>query len=264
MNIVKKAVKWSLRRCGVEVRRAAPDALGSGDRMIDFLRVLKSAGFAPKTIFDIGANRGRWTASSLEVFPSADYTLFEPQAHLGDDIRAIAAAHPPVRWRQCCVSDACGTAEFAQSEWDVCSRLATAEAEGCRDESAKRISVETTTVDEEIRKGSAIPDLLKIDAEGHDLSVLDGAKSALGITTVLLVEAAVCCPTMPNTVERIIPRMTAEGYSMAGIVDLNDQQLGPGHSIPGLLWLADFAFVLTKSPLMSKLQGTNGTATHAA
>ena len=41
-------------------------------------RALKKNGYAPKYVFDIGANRGEWTRSMLTLFPDAQYHLFDP------------------------------------------------------------------------------------------------------------------------------------------------------------------------------------------
>src|SRR5688500_16030942 len=57
MHPLKRSVRWSLQKLGYELRRtngAAP----TGDRLVNYFRHLKRFGFAPKSIYDIGANRG--------------------------------------------------------------------------------------------------------------------------------------------------------------------------------------------------------------
>jgi hypothetical protein len=44
------------------------------------LERLKNVGFAPSTIYDIGAFHGDWTKDARQVFPSAKYFLFEANA----------------------------------------------------------------------------------------------------------------------------------------------------------------------------------------
>jgi FkbM family methyltransferase len=46
-------------------------------RMIDKLNRLKSEGFVPKTVLDIGAWRGTWARSFTQIFPYSDVILFE-------------------------------------------------------------------------------------------------------------------------------------------------------------------------------------------
>jgi FkbM family methyltransferase len=41
------------------------------------LGFLKSKGFSPKIIYDIGAHKGNWTNDAREIFPHSDFFLFE-------------------------------------------------------------------------------------------------------------------------------------------------------------------------------------------
>ena len=252
MKSLKRSVRWSLQKLGYELHRtngAAP----TGDRLVDYFRHLKRFGFAPKTIYDIGANRGMWSSKVLQVFPGAEVVMFEPQWKLARDLERVMGGRPNVKWRRCAVSAAVGTAEFVEMDWDVCSRLSQ-EIDEAWEVKAGRIQVETTTVDEEVcRNGGRVPDLLKVDAEGHDMKVLDGARKTLGRTEVVLVEASVLCPTMENTVRAVVNRMSDEGYALAGIVDLNDFQL-PRRQLGGLLWLVDLAFCRADGALLKRLQ----------
>src|SRR5688500_11673970 len=113
MNPIKRAINWSLGKLGLELRRVSRNGHNTGDRLVDFLQVLRGMGFAPKTVYDIGANRGMWTAKVMEVYPRADYVLFEPQAHLGNEIGRVTQNRPNVQWRRCGVSDKGGPAGFA-------------------------------------------------------------------------------------------------------------------------------------------------------
>jgi FkbM family methyltransferase len=51
--------------------------------------------------------------------------------------------------------------------------------------------VEVKTLDQVVA-GEPVPELVKIDAEGYDLKVVDGAKTLLGKTDVFLIEAMIC------------------------------------------------------------------------
>jgi FkbM family methyltransferase len=254
MNPIKRSVRWSLRKLGLDVHRVNGAGAGpSGDRLVDYFRHLKRFGFSPRTVYDIGANRGMWTSKVLQVYPDAEFVMFEPQRKLAADLGRVMGGRSNVKWRRCAVSAAVGTAEFAEMDWDVCSRLSE-EIDEAWEVKANRIQVETTTVDEEVRRnGGRVPDLLKVDAEGHDMKVLDGARDTLGRTEVVLVEASVNCPTMENTVRTVVNRMSEEGYALTGIVDLNDFQL-PGKQLGGLLWLVDLAFCRADGTLMKRLQ----------
>ena len=46
--------------------------------LVNALQKLKSFGFEPKNILDIGANKGKWSLEiKKKVFPKAEYTLIE-------------------------------------------------------------------------------------------------------------------------------------------------------------------------------------------
>ena len=46
--------------------------------LVKALQKLKSFGFQPKKILDIGANKGKWTLEiKKKVFPDSDFTLIE-------------------------------------------------------------------------------------------------------------------------------------------------------------------------------------------
>lgn len=50
-----------------------------GDLMSNFYTILKELSFNPDHIVDVGANHGSWTRETLKHFPSAYFTLLEPQ-----------------------------------------------------------------------------------------------------------------------------------------------------------------------------------------
>jgi FkbM family methyltransferase len=253
MKTITRAIDWSFGKLGLQLRRRGADSNGSsGDRLIDYLRQLREFGFEPRTIYDIGANRGLWAAKALRVFPRADYVLFEPQRKLGEELGRLMEGRANVKWRQCAVSDAVGTAEFLEHNWDVCSHLSF-EAEAAAEAGMTRVKVETTTVDEEMRRSGRGPELLKIDAEGHDLKVIDGAREALRRAEVVMVEGSVNCGGMDNTVQAVINRMAEEGFGLTGIVDLNEFHF-PGRQWHGLLWLVDLAFCRKDGELIKKFE----------
>ncbi len=49
--------------------------------------LLARAGFAPATIYDIGAAHGTWSALISNIFPDAAYHMFEPLAELNESFK---------------------------------------------------------------------------------------------------------------------------------------------------------------------------------
>src|SRR3974390_3545706 len=54
---------------------------------------LKALGFAPATVYDIGAYRGGWTRLPAQVVPDAAFILFEANADNAADLDAAGLSH---------------------------------------------------------------------------------------------------------------------------------------------------------------------------
>ena len=79
--------------------------------------------------------------------------------------------------------------------------------------------------------------IVKIDAEGLDLQVLDGAAETLRATEIVLVEASVSNPDYPNSAIAVIQKMDCLGFRLFDLTDLNRT---PNRN---LLWLVEAVFV---------------------
>ena len=60
-----------------------------------FFEAIKTRGFAPRHIVDVGASHGELVTRRNEYFPEAYYTLIEPQAWLQKDAHDILLAAKP-------------------------------------------------------------------------------------------------------------------------------------------------------------------------
>src|SRR5258708_1554468 len=54
---------------------------------------LKSLGFAPRTIYDVGAYRGGWTRLAAGVVPAAQFVLFEANADHAAELASSGHRH---------------------------------------------------------------------------------------------------------------------------------------------------------------------------
>ncbi len=238
---MKRLAQSLLATLGYRIVRAgsAPQAAYGLDC---FFPVLKGLGFAPRHILDVGANHGNWTRAALRYFPEAQYTLVEPQDELKRYVADLVAAGYKIRWVNAGAGDVAGTMAFTVSHRDDSSTFALS-AEEARAAGLRQIMVEVKTLNEIARVAGAVPEMVKIDAEGLDLQVLAGASELLGKTEVFLVEAALCAG-YENTVDRVVGCMHESGYKLADITDLNRS---PKH---GVLWLCELAFLREGSRLL--------------
>src|SRR5262245_55421298 len=77
----------------------------SSPRAMQRLRSMKSRGFSPAIVVDVGAARGDWTASCRSLFPEARFVLVEPLPEHEADLTRLAQ-----RWSVRYVSAAAGRA----------------------------------------------------------------------------------------------------------------------------------------------------------
>jgi FkbM family methyltransferase len=133
-------------------------------------RLLKSLALPPgAVIFDVGANVGRWSQQARRLFPSAEIHAFEPLPTAFEQLRRIAGitAHPVA------LGARRGTATLHYDpDVTVLSSL--------HDRAGMHLT-ETTTVEviplDELDAGRI--DFLKIDVEGHERDVIEGAANRL-------------------------------------------------------------------------------------
>lgn len=137
--------------------------------------------------FDVGANLGEWTSVSLAeaaaVNRSITVHVFEPTPAAATRLKRVLAAHAGTVIHQVALSDRSGTARFAvYGQTAGTNSLETDSAAGPHE------SIEVVTATgADFAKSHEITaiDLVKIDTEGHDYSVLAGfeplmARSAIG------------------------------------------------------------------------------------
>ena len=182
-----------------------------------FFAILEGFDYHPKYIIDVGANRGSWTRKVLTYFPEAHYTLVEPQDHLKVHIQDLLDHNCKITWINAGAADKAGMLPFTTyPDWDVASTF-TQEIGG-----APGISVPVMTLNEIVSASSVPPpEIVKIDAEGFDLKVLDGASDLLGKTDIFFVEVTICCPVHENTIARVVRRMDEVGYHVVDITDIH-------------------------------------------
>lgn len=135
-----------------------------------------------KTVIDIGASDGRWTAMALRQFPECRYLLVEAQPVHKPALNAFAAAHANVEVVLAAAGEKLGSINFD----------ATDPFGGIASEypfPANNIVVPVTTIDAEVRARKLDgPFLLKFDTHGFEVPILNGAVETLGAAEVIVME----------------------------------------------------------------------------
>ncbi len=150
---------------------------------------LKSLGFAPAVVYDIGAHRGGWTRLAAEVFPDAQFVLFEANRDHAGALAASGRRH---------VIAALGAADGGARTFHVPRTGdvtgASLYVENTAHYAAPNLQmreVETVRLDTiAARERLPAPDLIKIDVQGAELEVFAGAAATLRTAAALIVEVS--------------------------------------------------------------------------
>lgn len=150
-----------------------PDPRSNGE-----LRLMRRILPTSRVVFDVGANVGVWTLEALRIAPDAAFHLFEPSPRT---FRQLQDRGFPANVHLNCFGLSDRSAEldlhvFAEgsSANTLYQRVGTA-ATACE---VERVRLESA--DDYCRtRGIEAVDLMKVDVEGHELSVLRGASDLL-------------------------------------------------------------------------------------
>ena len=165
----------------------------SGERMALRFIAERSREVEDLVVFDVGANFGNYTSAVLEAMPSGTVVhAFEPSQAAMDKFREAIAGHPQGRYVQAHtlgLSNSKGNATLYApfigsgigtlhpAPFDVLGSTNSTEA------------IELTTIDAFCSEnGIERIDLLKIDAEGHELAVLQGARGMIDAGRVRFIQ----------------------------------------------------------------------------
>jgi FkbM family methyltransferase len=194
----------SLRYWLLSIDRAAPELLA-------WARELVAPG---SCVWDIGANLGIFGVAAAALAGTNGFVLLvEPDPWLGGLVqRTLAEANPaqaPMRYLQRAVADESGRAELliagrGRAANHLESVPGSSQAGGTRD----RIEVLITTLDD-LLLSTRPPDLVKIDVEGSEASVLRGATTLLKRHRPRLL-----CEVTSEARREVASILTAAGYDM--------------------------------------------------
>lgn len=156
----------------------------------EIFRRLQALGFSPQVIFDIGASDGSWSKDIVEVFPNAEFHLFEPLVDHAPAYQAIMAEnlkqHPHFHLHKLALGKKEGVVTVNIFPNLVASTVIDMDGSGL---DITPVKVPMTTIDSLMTAGLITePQVIKIDTQGYELSILQGAMNTLPQVSVLLLE----------------------------------------------------------------------------
>jgi FkbM family methyltransferase len=207
MHLVNRAVAAISRRLGRPELFAAINSRARREQYeaIGVRAVIAGALESDGTYIDIGTNRGQLLREAVRIAPRGHHIAFEPIPALAAD---LARAFPDVDCRQLALgAHRQSTAEFCYFHeldgWSGLLRNPQISDERGRPE---YITVGVSTLDEELK--GVTPRVVKIDVEGAELAVLEGARQTLGRARPVVI------------FERVLEASRLHGATPAGPWDL--------------------------------------------
>jgi FkbM family methyltransferase len=186
--LVVRSVRAIAARCGLSIHRAPRGVVCGRDLWRDIAIWQPDA----RLIFDVGANVGQTVDEAKRRWPSAQVIAFEPSPRSFRALQARYAADSDVRLEPVALSDHEGPAPFHVID-DESYSVNDSLHRPLMWTSTKTIQVQVNTVDRYCtERGIEQIDVLKIDTQGHDLLVLQGARDILRRHAVGCVVAEVC------------------------------------------------------------------------
>jgi len=155
------------------------------------LRQLRKLGLNVRHFFDVGASNGRWSSRISQDFPEATFDLFEPLIDLAPEYRRNMAAtlsrHPKFRLHKVALGPECKRGSMFLYPNNLVG--STALALDVLPQGAERVEVDMLTIDYTLEEFQiSVPNVIKMDVQGGELGILEGARKTLPKVEVLLLE----------------------------------------------------------------------------
>jgi FkbM family methyltransferase len=152
--------------------------------------LLAGAGFAPATIYDIGASNGTWSALISNVFPDAAFHMFEPLAEVNESfskiLRLYMGNNPKFALHDVALGADCKQVTmrihpdgFSSTTLDV-----VAHPERYTSLSVPQYTLDQYVVDHNLPR----PDLIKLDTQGAEIAILNHGELCLNQAALVLAE----------------------------------------------------------------------------
>lgn len=146
------------------------------------LRGLKQRGFNPRVVFDIGAAKGEWTKLALRYWETAQYTLFEPLIEREIDLNNLRDKHANVNYILAALGTKTARADLGVNKDNLYATSLMFKGTEIR-------TVPQWAIDDLIKNRQVLqPDFIKIDVQGAQLFVLEGAKTTIKNCSLILLE----------------------------------------------------------------------------
>jgi FkbM family methyltransferase len=202
-SVLRRAARWEQR--GGRARKGAWTAAH-----------LKPHGFSPRTVIDVGVADG--TPALYEAFRDAYIVLIEPLPHFEADLTRLANSLG-AEYIATAIGSSTGRIEIRVDERDLFTSSVLESVVPRPELTAHEVPI--TTLDDLVeQRGWAPPFGLKVDVEGFEREVIEGADAFLAQTEFVLAEVHPI-PRFRNSVpaRELIALLDKRGFGVCDIVD---------------------------------------------
>jgi len=145
--------------------------------------------WTPEVVIDVGAAFGTWTKECYQIFPNSKYLLFEPLTEYNRSLDKLKNGKNNIIKINKAANSETGTVFFNMHK-DLVGSSMKNEVEGSEVD-GKKIEVKSITLDDACMQNGLTGDfLIKIDVQGAEIDVLEGAKQILDTTECIILEVS--------------------------------------------------------------------------
>jgi FkbM family methyltransferase len=224
-----------INACGFDAYRLMARGFPKRRTMKEFLEYIARSGFSPQTVIDVGVGFG--TFELYDTFSTARHLLIEPLKEFDKSLKDISRRYH-AEYVVAAAGAQPGTVDInIHSYPERSSLLEIKMAGGTGTEPSREVPV--VTIDDLCKeKQMQGPYLIKVDAQGYELRVLDGAEAVLRDTELIILEAILFefYQNQPQFSD-VVSYMKNKGFVVYDIFD------GYNRPLDGALALLNVAFV---------------------
>ena len=226
MRFLKSWIRWLLRVAGYEVRRS--DCFGQ-DALRDVQTIF--GGSPVETVFDVGANTGQSAEEFVTRLRPRAIHCFEPSEEAFGKLREISKTWPQIKASRLALGETAGVKTLHINSASVTnSLLPPASGSDVFQPQGSVVPLKTeetavSTVDDYCNSERIdFIDLLKIDTQGYDLRVIQGASRMLGqmrVAAVLVEIIFVPLYAGQPSFEEIYAALSQQGFKLVSLYQVN-------------------------------------------